>query len=323
MLYLLAEVDPLGHVLDKTLRTHDGTPQGVSILTLHMVTAVVAGLICIWLMMVAAKAIDTGPATKGNERYITKGRFAQMIEVMVVYLRDTVILPILGAANTAKYLPFLLTVFFFLLANNVLGLLPLLDLQHILGSFFISDPNHKYHWAVIGGTATGNLAMTGAMALVAFIVIQVHGFRDMGVAGWAKHLTGGAPLFLLPIMLPIELMGMIIKPAALAIRLFANMLAGHTLLATLMLFGSMAYAGLGALGAGGVTLVAVPFAVGIFFLEIFVAFLQAFIFMFLVTLFIGQMSHHEDHGHDHGHEHEHGGGHGHGHEAAGHGAAHA
>ena len=106
----------------------------------------------------------------------------------------------------------------------------------------------------------------------------------------------------------VELLGVFIKPAALAIRLFANMVGGHTLMATLMLFGAMA-AGLGAAAVSGISLVAGGFAVIITFLELFVAFLQAFVFMFLTAVFISQMAHHDEH-HDeeHGHEDHHGSG---------------
>lgn len=293
MRLLLAESNPLGHVLDKTLIEVGGTP----ILTMHMVTLVAAALIGYWVLSVAAKAIAVGPESQGNDRYMTKGRMAQMIEVITLYLRDTVIKPVLGDA-TNRYLPYLLTLFFFVLANNLFGLVPFLDLQHIAGGLINGDT----HFAVIGGTATANLAVTAALAIIAFIVIQVHAVRELGIGGWAHHLLGGAPAYLAPIMVPVELLGMFIKPGALAIRLFANMLAGHTLMATLAGFGAMTLAGVGSWAAAlGVSAVAGIFAVAISFLELFVAFLQAFIFMFLTAVFLGQMSHHDDHGHEHEH----------------------
>jgi F-type H+-transporting ATPase subunit a len=104
-------------------------------------------------------------------------------------------------------------------------------------------------------------------------------------------------------MIPVELMGTLIKPCALSIRLFANMLAGHTLMATLMLFGYMSWQGMHSwLAMGGITVVSGVFALAIYFLELFVAFLQAFVFMFLTAVFISQLSHHGDHGHDEEHE---------------------
>jgi F-type H+-transporting ATPase subunit a len=293
MSLLLAEdPNPLGHVLDVTLIA---APDGTPLITMHMLTLVLAFLALVWVMMTAAKAIETGPESEGNDRYLTSGRIGQMVEVLTLALRDKVIEPVLGSA-TNKYLPYLLTLFFFVLLNNLLGLVPLLDLQHIAGALFMGDS----HWAVVGGTATGNLAVTAGLALISFIVIQVHGLRELGVGGWVHHLLGGAPAYLAPIMVPVELLGMLIKPGALAIRLFANMMAGHTLMATLALFGLMALNGIGTwIAALGISFIAGAFAVAISFLELFVAFLQAFIFMFLTAVFIGQLSHHDDHHEEH------------------------
>ena len=222
----------------------------------------------------------------------TTGRLAQLIEMIVVYLRDQMIEPVMGKKLCDRFLPYLLTVFFFVLMNNLLGLLPLLDLHHILADLIPILP----HDPIIGGTATGNLAVTSALAFVSFLVIQLNAFRDLGLKGWMHHLLGGAPWWLFPIMLPVELAGHIIKPAALAIRLFANMVAGHILLATLILFGYEAYKkGMGVLGVGGITAVSGVGALAVSFLELFVAVLQAFIFMFLTAVFIMLLSHQEDH----------------------------
>jgi len=162
-----------------------------------------------------------------------------------------------------------------------------------------------------GGTATANLMVTGGLAIICFFVIQWHAFRELGLGGWLEHLCGGSDLvrgpkglyLVIPIIFAVEFLGLFIKPAALAIRLFANMVGGHTLMATLLMFGMMAAkAGLGGLAVGGITLASGAFALVIFFLEIFVAFLQAFIFMFLTAVFISTMSHHdEEHGDEHAH----------------------
>lgn len=295
-MFLLAagdKINPLGHVLDRHLFE---LPFIHTSVTLHMVTLLVATVLLLLFMAMAAKSIETGPESEGNARYRAKGRLGQFVEVIILYMRDSVIRPVLGE-NTTRYLPLLLIVFFFVLMNNLLGLIPLLDIQHLIGLWGWGDS----HFAVVGGTATGNLAVTGGLALIAFFVIQIHGLRELGLAGWAQHLLGGAPWYLAPIMVPVELLGMFIKPAALAIRLFANMMAGHTLMATLALFGLMALNGMDSWIAGiGISLVAGVFSVAISFLELFVAFLQAFIFMFLMAVFIGQLSHHGDH-HDEAH----------------------
>jgi F-type H+-transporting ATPase subunit a len=290
-----AELNPLGHVVDVNLIGGPDAllladPHGTPFVTLHMVTLVAAALLLLWVMSKAARAIATGPEVAGNDRYLTKGRLGQLVEVITLYLRDTVIKPVLGP-HTNRYLPYLLTLFFFVLMNNLFGLIPFLDLQHIIGLLGWND----VHFAIVGGTATGNLAITGGLALLSFLIIQIHGVRELGVGGWLHHLLGGAPWYLAPIMVPVELLGMFIKPAALAIRLFANMMAGHTLMATLAMFGLMALHGVGNWAAAlGVSVLAAAFSVAITFLELFVAFLQAFIFMFLTAVFIGQLSHHHE-----------------------------
>jgi F-type H+-transporting ATPase subunit a len=305
-MHLLAS-DPLNHVVDVVLLEIGGVP----VLTMHMVTIVVATAICLYAMSRAARAIATGPEADGNERYITKGRFAQMIEAMVVYLRDEMLMPVLGEAHTRRYLPFLLSLFFFILFNNLFGLLPILDIIHLthLDAAF----GHK---TPVGGTATANLMITGTLALVSFLMIEAHAFREQGVKGWLIHNFGGlvpGPIFLLPVALivfVVEVAGHFIKPTALAIRLFANMVAGHTLMAVLTGFGlAAAEAGMSKAGIFTIAGVSGIAAVLITFLEIFVAFLQAFIFMFLTAVFISLMSHHDEHEHEAGHE-EHAAGHG-------------
>ena len=292
-MYFLASADPTEHVTDKILLKVGDTP----VLTMHMVTIVLVTIVFVWAMMQAAKAIATGPESQGNDRYVTKGKFAQVIEALVIYLRNEMLVPILGEDHTRRYMPYLMTVFFFVLFNNLFGLLPILDITHLV---FGSDAKT---W--IGGTATANIMVTGALAFLSFILIQIHGFREMGIKGWLEHLTGGLlkeKWYIWPVLImvvPVELVGHLIKPMALAIRLFANMVAGHTLMAVLLGFGAAAAkGGSGAFGIGAITLVSGVAAVLITFLELFVGFLQAFIFMFLTAVFISMMSHHEE-------EHEH------------------
>ena len=296
-MYFLAADDPTDHVKDVVLwATADGTP----LLTMHMVTIVVVTAVFVLAMMKVAKSIATGPESDGNERYITKGRFSQMIETMVIYLRDEMLEPVLGKANTKRYLPYLMTVFFFILFNNLVGLIPILDMTRLV---FGRDTTTWF-----GGTATANIMVTGALASLSFLLIQIHGFRELGFKGWAAHLTGGLidePWYIWPVMLivvPVELVGHLIKPMALAIRLFANMVAGHTLMAVLLGFGAAAAkGGSGVFGIGAITLVSGVAAVLVTFLELFVAFLQAFIFMFLTAVFMSLLSYHDE---DHEHEHD-------------------
>lgn len=297
---VLAAEGPLGHTLDKILVGSETFG-----LTMNTLTLILAFGLYLWFMSVVAKAIAVGPESEGNERYLTKGRFSQIVEVLVLLLRDQFIRPQLGE-QTNKFLPFLLTLFFFILVNNLLGLVPLLDIQHLFGHFVLGDS----HWAVVGGTPTGRITTNAALALVAFLVWTVAGIKSNGVIGWLKHFMAGAPWYVAPIVIVVEVIGMLVKPTALTIRLFANMTAGHVLLAALVGFSGLAFAGFlgdggsagGWAGAMGITLVSLASSTVILFLELFVAFLQAFVFTFLTTVFIAQMVHH-DHDHDEDHEH--------------------
>jgi len=308
---LLAALDPLHHVVDKPV-------YGTSV-SLSSVMIVVGGIVTVWALAAAAKRIATGPESIGNERFVTKGRLAQLVETMVVYMRDEMLTPVLGAATTRKYLPFLMTQFFFILTLNLFGLFPLMDVQTLIKNMVGIKTPDGTDWVFFGGTATASISVTAALALTSFIAIQRHAFKELGLRGWLEHLCGGRDLLtgpkalwlIVPLIFVVEFMGLFIKPAALSIRLFANMVGGHTLLATLLMFGAMAaQAGMGWLGIGTISIVSGIFAVLITFLELFVAVLQAFIFMFLTAVFISTMSHHDDeHGHEEHEEHE---AHGHG-----------
>lgn len=291
-LFTLAASNPVDHVVNHAWTVTEG---GWWIWSAQQTNLVLAGLIVLVLGPWLAKQIATGPEAEGNERYITKNVFAHMIEVIALYLRDTVVRPLLHE-RTDKFMPFLWTLFFFILVNNMLGLVPLLDLW-----FIISPGDYKTHSSPIGGTATQSIFVTGVLALFSFIVINAAGLKELGVKGYVAHLTGGAPWFLWPLMIPIEIMGTFIKPIALAIRLFANMTAGHILLATLFMFVGLALKA-GVLLFIPVTLVSSLGAIAIYFLEIFVGFLQAFIFMFLTAVFVGQLSHHGEHAQHDDHE---------------------
>lgn len=287
----LAADNPVDHVVNHAFITN---PDGWWLWSAHVGNLVLAGLILLIAGPAVARRIGTGPESEGNERYLTKGRFAQMVEVICVYLRDKTVRPLLHE-RTDRFMPFLWTVFFFILVNNLLGLIPIMDVLHL-----VNDDWKAHHVSPLGGTATSNIAVTGVLAFISFVIINAAGIRELGLGGYLKHLTGGAPIFIWPILVPVEILGTFIKPIALAIRLFANMTAGHVLMATLFMFVGMSLrAGLGV--GVPVTLVSCIAAIAIMFLELFVAFLQAFVFMFLTTVFISQLAHHGDHSHDHEH----------------------
>lgn len=304
---VLGAGDPVAHVANHKFIV--GELFGIKDLWLwsgHIGNLVLSGLILCLVGPWVASKIATGPESEGSSRYVTRNRLAHMIEVLCVYLREEVVRPLLGS-RTDKMMPFLWTLFFFIWVNNLLGMIPLLDLQHIASGYLKEN-----HLAVVGGTATQSLFVTAVLAVISFLVINFAGIRELGVGGYLHHLTGGAPFFIWPIIVPVEIVGTFVKPFALAIRLFANMTAGHILLATLLGFMGTALATLagakdGSFGLSVAALVgAGAGAIAIFFLEVFVATLQAFVFMFLTTVFISQLAHH-DHEHDehHGHEHAH------------------
>jgi F-type H+-transporting ATPase subunit a len=227
--------------------------------TKHLVFEVLAALIVALVFITSARSVARAQA-QGRP---PKG-FAGAMEATALWIRQEVILPNVGPHGEG-YVPYLLTTFFFILACNLLGLLP---------------------W---GATATGNIAVTGGLAVLAFIVIEITGMRSLGFKGYMStifYLPPGLPTVLKPIMLlvmtPIELIGKLAKPFALAVRLFANMTAGHALVLALigLTFAFQSYL------VGGVASV---MATLVMMLELFVAFLQAFVFALLTTVFIGLM----------------------------------
>ncbi len=293
--------DPVGHVINHKFITDGAT----WLWSAHMGNLIIAGVLTIGVLWWAAKHIGTGTTGEGADRYVTSNPFAHMIEVICTYLRDETVRPLLGD-RTDKFMPYLWTLFFFILINNLLGLIPVIDALHLI----VPDWK-KSHAAPFGGTATQNIYVTACLAIISALVINAAGLKELGVGGYLKHLTAETPWYLWPLMIPIEIVGTVIKPVALAIRLFANMTAGHILMAVLFSFAGVGIAmvsgdkGGGALIGGSVTVVSTIAAIAIFFLELFVAFLQAFVFMFLTTVFISQLAHHGDHEHHEGHDHEH------------------
>jgi F-type H+-transporting ATPase subunit a len=304
LLLTLGADDPLAHVVNHpAVKNADG----YWLWSGNQGNLVLAGLFLVVFGIWAAGKIRTGPASQGSEAYVTRNRFAHMFEVVCEYLREQVARPLLHD-RTDRLMPFLWTVFFFIFVSNLLGLIPVTDIMHLL---------HLKPW--VGGTATQNIWVTGTLAVLAAIVFNGAAIARLGPVGFVKHMLGGFPIYMLPVallLLVIEAAGQfLIKPFALALRLFANMTAGHVLLATLLGFGGKAVAG--ALSGdgfglnGAITIVSVTGAIMITFLELFVALLQAFVFMFLTAVFISLMDHHEEHGHEH--EHGHASGHEHAH----------
>lgn len=188
---------------------------------------------------------------------------SNFFEMLILFVRDEIAKPTIGKGYE-KFVPYLLTAFFFILITNFLGLIP------------------------FSATATSNISVTAVLATFSFLMIQLGGIRKNGLIGYFKGLIPhGVPVFLLPIMLIVEILGLFTKPFALAIRLFANMTAGHIVIFALisLIFVMQTYF---------VAPISIGMALFIYMLEILVAMLQAYIFTMLSSLFIG-MAVHQDH----------------------------
>ena len=203
-----------------------------------------------------------------------RGLLQNMLEAMVIYVRDEIARPNLGA-KTDRYLPYLLTVFFFILICNLLGLMP------------------------FGATATANITVTTVLALFTFVLTQAAGTKDY----WMHILwPPGIPWFVKPILVPIEILGLFTKPFALAVRLFANMTAGH--LVILNLIGLIfIVGGLNEAAGYGTSIPALGLTLFVYALELLVAFIQAYVFTILSALFIGMATAEHEHDHDHSEDH--------------------
>ncbi len=203
-----------------------------------------------------------------------RGAFWNACESLLTFIREQVAKPCIGAHDADKYVPFLWTVFLFILFNNLLGMIPFL------------------------GSATASISVTGALAVCAFLAIHGCAVAKLGpvhyLKSYAPHIDVpfGMGYVLIPMIVVIEAIGHFIKAFVLAVRLFANMFAGHTVLAFIMSFIVMAK-NAGPLLLGGITIGSVLGQAALSLLELFVAFLQAFIFTFLTSLFMGMTLHPE------------------------------
>jgi F-type H+-transporting ATPase subunit a len=220
------------------------------------------------LLMVAAIMILGFTAVARRTRAGTPKGFANLVEVALVWVRDVIVYPWLGEERGRRYLPYLWTLFFFILLSNLIGLFP---------------------WPLnpFGKTATGNIAVTGALAILTFLTVQVSGMLQHGWGHyWVNLVPHGVPKLLFPIVWAIELIGLFTKPFALTVRLFANMTAGHAIVAVLIgfLFGVAHYTS--AAVAGAATVSSFAFILFIMLFETLVALIQAYIFTVLTAIFI-------------------------------------
>lgn len=283
--FLASGSNPLSHVVDHPWWQIEGGKY--TILSNHVIMMLVAA----FLLAIVLPRLLCQPKTADEVGQLTPRGMRNFIETICAFLRDNVAKPNLGV-YTDQFIIYVWTAFFFILTCNLLGLLPLGPItQLILGKS-------------IYGTATGNIWVTGTLAACTLTMIVVNGLRINGFA-FVKHFFMG-PFPINCLIAFLEMIGLVAKAFALCVRLFANMCAGHILLAVLLSFIGMA----GSTSTGVGLAVAVPVVLGsvaIYMLEIFVAFLQAFIFTFLSCVFIGAAVniHREEHEAEHGHNERH------------------
>jgi F-type H+-transporting ATPase subunit a len=222
-------------------------------ITRHVVFMWIAALLIFFIFNSVAKSYKKSLIPKGSSNFW---------EVFILFVRDEIAKPTIGKGYET-FVPYLLTAFFFILFGNFLGLVP------------------------FSATFTSNITVTATLAIFSFFIIQIGGIRNNGFIGYFKGLIPhGIPLYLLPIMAVVEILGLFTKPFALAIRLFANLTAGHIVIYALisLIFVMQSYF---------ISPVSVGMALFIYGLEILVALLQAYIFTMLSSLFIGMAVHQE------------------------------
>jgi F-type H+-transporting ATPase subunit a len=270
-------IDPFEHVMDTptwhffdSFNLHVHLPRihlplyGDFQITKFMVLEVLAAILIIVIYVPLARRAATGE--------LPKGFLWNTFESILTYIRNQIAVPNIGAHDADRYVPFLWTTFLFVLFCNLLGLFPFL------------------------GSPTASLTVTGVLALFSFLIIHGAALARMGPIGYLKsyvpHLEVPYKLnyLIVPMIVVIEALGHFIKAFVLAVRLFANMFAGHTVLAVILLFIVMAK-DTGFYLFGPITLTSVLGVTALSLLELFVAFLQAYIFVFLTSLFLGMTLH--------------------------------
>ncbi len=254
---ILAEFNPLEPVISVPLFTISVGGWQI-IVSNHMFMVAVAMVVLLVIITLATRS--RGMVPKG---------LRNLIESVCVYLREEVARPVLGE-NTDRYIGFIWTIFFFILTLNLLAMIPT---EKII--FLITGKKNHF-----GGPATANIWITGALAAVTFFLTHMSGIRKHGFLKYLASLAPPVPWWIMPLIYFLEVLSALVRPVTLAVRLFANMIAGHTLLATILGL-ILIFKNYGTLAASllGVVVLSI--------LELFVAFLQAYIFTLLSSLYIG------------------------------------
>ena len=275
---LLAASNPMDHISDAKL--FDGLVSkgswlyGVSEhlyglgITKQVALFFLAGLLTVLFFWSYVRQIKRDPDA-------VPGRWGNFVETILDTLRDQLVLPFMGESGL-KFLPILATFFVYILICNLIGLIPMLD------------------WAGHGGnTSTANPYITVALAVCAFLLYHGLGLREQGnIFTYIKNLFPHVPVVILPLIIVIEIAAHIIRPCALAIRLCANMVAGHVMVAVLLGFTATLTAET-LISGGLISIVSVAAVTALTFLELLVALIQAFVFTFLTTVFLSMAVHPE------------------------------
>jgi F-type H+-transporting ATPase subunit a len=253
------------------------------------------------LMLWLVAAIVFAVVTVAVRRYLKQDRlipagFMNGLEYVVEFVRDTIVQPNVGRKWVLTWTPLILTLFVFILAANAIGLIPIFEVLGVLDHWVLHTGEHSFVKQVMHGgtTTTANFNVTAALATVTFGAIIVAGSLAHGfVKHWKNMVPHGLPAFVYVILIPIEIMGMFVRPFALTMRLAANMTGGHiailAILSFVFLFTELFGRAIFGIGVG--LAVSVPLAVGISTLEILVVLIQAYVFTLLTAVFIGMAIH--------------------------------
>ena len=253
------------------------------------------------LMLWLVAAIVFAVVTFAVRRYLKQDRlipagFMNGLEYVVEFVRDTIVQPNVGRKWVLTWTPLILTFFIFILAANAIGLIPIFEVLGVLDHWVLHTDEHSFVKQVMHGgtTTTANFNVTAALATVTFGAIIVAGSMAHGfVKHWKNMVPHGLPAFVYVILIPIEIMGMFVRPFALTMRLAANMTGGHiailAILSFVFLFTELFGRAIFGIGVG--LAVSVPLAVGISTLEILVVLIQAYVFTLLTAVFIGMAIH--------------------------------
>ena len=252
-------------------------------------------VLMLWIVAVSVGLFVIIPVQKfvKQNKLIPSG-LMNFIEIIVTFVRDTIVKPNVGSKWVNNWAPLILTFLFFIFFANAIGMIPIFDLLGVINRFILHVPysnNHNFINGLLHGgpTATGNFNVTAALAFITFSSIIIAGVRAHGfVQHWKNLVPHGLPAFVYVILIPIEIIGMFVKPFALTMRLAANMTGGHiallAILSFMAIFADMFHSVLAGIG---VAIISVPMAAAISGLEIIVVIVQAYVFTLLSAVFIG------------------------------------